>query len=114
MAVLPSLWWAAAALPPLALAWWRPGWLVLVFFVCGVAWASLRAGWILGDMLPAELEGQNLDVVGWVADIPQVTEYGHRFLFDIDAAQQDNTQVVAPRRVQLNSTAENFTPRAGE
>lgn len=114
LAVLPSLWWACAALPPVVLAWWRPAWLVLAFFILGLAWATLRAGLILDDALAPELEGRDLTVVGFVADIPQVTEYGHRFLLDIGSAHASDTSVRVPARVQLNSSIEGFAPRAGE
>ncbi|HYM47157.1 MAG TPA: ComEC/Rec2 family competence protein, partial [Burkholderiaceae bacterium] len=111
---LPSLWWGIAALPLLALGWWRPKVLLAAFFVLGVVWASLRAGLILDDALAVELEGRDLTIAGHVADIPQLTQFGFRFLFDIDEASHAQEGVRVPRRVLLNSSIENFTPRAGE
>jgi len=113
-AQLPSLWWALAAIPPLVLAWWRPLWLIGTCFVLGVFWASFRAGLILNDALATELEGRDLVVVGHVADIPQATQFGVRFLLDVEQAQLDDAHVRVPARVLLNSAIENFAPRAGE
>ena len=114
LATLPSLWWALL-LPPLALlAWRRPVWLAALFFVAGVAWAAFRAGLILHDELPAELEGRNLAVEGRVADIPQHAEYGFRFELDVERATLDGVAVGIPRRVLLTSREGQFAPRAGE
>ncbi len=112
--LLPPLWWGAAALLPLLLAWWRSPWLILVFAILGVVWASFRAGLILDDNLAHELEGQDLVLVGSIADIPQTTEYGVRFRFDIAEAQLGAQTVRVPQRVLLNSSVENFVPHAGE
>lgn len=100
---LPSLWLA----PLLVLFGWlalrNPVWLVGLFFVSGVLWATLRAGWVLGDALPADLEGQDLQVAGFVADIPQSTERGVRFIFDIDSAIHGGRVVRVPDKALLNS-----------
>jgi competence protein ComEC len=113
-AQLPSLWWALTAVPPLVLAWWRPWALIGVCFVLGVVWAGFRAGLILDDALATELEGRDLVLVGHVADIPQVTQFGMRFLFDVEQAQLDDVDVRVPRRVLLNSAVDDFVARAGE
>lgn len=112
--VLPSPWWGLAALPPLILTWRRPFWLIAVLFVFGVVWATFRAGLILGDRLAPELEGRDLVIVGQVADIPQATEYGFRFLFDIESARLADDSVRVPPRVLLSSSIENVVLRAGE
>ncbi len=100
---LPSLWLA----PLLVLFGWlalrNPVWLVGLFFVSGVLWATLRAGWILSDALPSNFEGQDLQVTGFVADIPQSTERGVRFIFDIDSAIHGGRVVQIPNKAFLNS-----------
>ncbi len=111
---LPSLWWGWAAALPLILAWRRPVWLIAVFFVFGVAWATFRAGLILDERLTPELEGRDLVIVGHVADIPRAAAYGFRFLFDVEDARLADEAVRAPPRVLLNSSVNDFTPRAGE
>lgn len=114
MPALPSLWWGSTAAAPIVLAWRRPVWLIAVFFVGGVFWVSFRAGLLLDQQLPQELEGRDLELIGHVADIPQTTEYGFRFLFDVERARLADRSVRVPRRVLLSSSVENVVVRVGE
>jgi competence protein ComEC len=111
---LPSLWWGLLLVPFGALVWRHPLWLVPVFFLSGLVWASLRADLILAEQLPIELEGQDLVVEGFVADIPQVAEYGLRFEFDVTEAKRDDASVRIPARILLTARDQDFQPRAGE
>lgn len=111
---LPSLWWMLTLLPLGVLTWRRPAWLPAVFFVAGVAWASLRAGIILADSLPRELEGQDILVTGHVADIPRRTDFGLQFEFDVEAAEQAGTGVRLPSRILLSGEEGLLAPRAAE
>jgi len=61
----------------------------------------LRAGILLADRLPTELEGTDLRVEGRIADLPVATERGMRFAFDIDRTWQGDRPVGVPRKVQL-------------
>jgi competence protein ComEC len=103
LATLPSLAWAWC-LPPLALVAWR--WprvgLPMLFLLAGILWVTLRAGTLLADRLPTELEGVDLRVEGRIADLPVVNERGLRFAFDIDRAWQDDQPVSVPHKVQLS------------
>ena len=81
--------WPRRALPPL-------------FFLAGFMWAVFRAGLILADSLPPQLEGQDLRVEGRVADLPVPTDRGLRFAFDIERAWHGQQPVMLPRRVQLS------------
>jgi competence protein ComEC len=101
-------------LPLLALAWRRPAFLVPVFLLAGVVWASARAGWLLADELPRPLEGADLVVEGAVADLPRVTEYGHRFLFDVQRGWQGDRPIRIPARLLLSARDGDVVPRAGE
>ncbi len=80
----------------------------------GVSWATLRAGLILDDNLPSEIEGRDLVLVGSVVDIPRQAEFGVRFLFDVEQALLDDKSVSVLRRVLLSSAFKDFTLRAGE
>ncbi len=111
---LPSLWWGALALPAVALAWRWPSCLALAFLAAGVFWAVLRAGLILNDTLARELEGQDLVLVGYVADVPQRAERGMRFRFDVEQASDDGRVARVPAHVLLNSYDEQLVPRPGE
>lgn len=113
-AELPSFWWGALALPALALAWRWPFCLPLAFLAAGVFWVTLRAGFILGDTLPHELEGRDLELTGYVADVPQPGERGARFRFHVEHARDDGQAVRVPAHVLLNSYDEQLVLRPGE
>lgn len=103
LADLPSLWWGALLLPLVWLSLRRPAWLAPTFFVAGVVWVSLRAFWILGDTLPNELEGADVLVSGYIADIPRTTEQGVRFTLDVNDARYEQQHVRVPHRIMLSS-----------
>ena len=111
---LPPLWWGLLLVPLGLLAWRRPAWLVAVFFVAGVVWVSFRAGLILDEQLPPALEGRDLVIEGQVADIPNRTDFGWRFPFDVARAEHAGAAVRIPSRVLLSSGGQEFAPRAGE
>ena len=114
LAALPSLWWTLLLAPLLWLAVRRPLWIAPVFFVAGVMWVSFRAGIILDDSLPHELEGRNLVVEGRIVDIPRKAEFGRRFELEVMRADLDGEPVHVPRKILLNSREYSFQPRAGE
>lgn len=100
---LPSLEWAWWLLPTLALAlrWPRVA-IPLLFFLSGVLWVSFRAGLVLEQTLPKNVEGQDLVVIGRIADLPAPAERGIRFRFDIEQAHHNGHRVHVPARVQLH------------
>lgn len=114
LSTLPSLAWTLALIPLVLLAWRFPRVWPLVFLVGGVVWVSLRAGLILAERLPADLEGVDLTLTGIVADIPRATDYGTRFEFVVVEAEADAVPVSAPSRILLTSALRDFAPRAGE
>jgi len=101
--VLPALDWAWLLLPIgfLALRWPRAA-LPLLFFLAGMVWVSFRAGLVLNQSLPPELEGRDLVVTGRIADLPSPTERGLRFRFEIEESLLDGDRVNVPSRVQLH------------
>lgn len=103
LAVLPSPAWALLLLPVLLVALRYPRALALAFLIAGVAWASWRAGLILQEQLSPELEGRDIVVEGNIAELPQPTEYGTRFVFDVKQARVDTTAVTVPRRIRLSA-----------
>ena len=85
------------------MAWrWPRAGLPLVFFVAGVAWVTLRAGLLLQEQLPSTLEGQDLRVIGRIADIPIQGERNLRFAFNVEQAWHGDQHATIPRRIQLN------------
>ncbi len=60
-----------------------------VFFLLGYVWASLFANWYLHEELAAELEGQDITVVGTIASLPHVFPDGVRFNFALEKTLPD-------------------------
>lgn len=103
-ATLPAPGWAWILLAVLPL-WWvkipmarRAAWVALGFGA-GFFWAAGFAQHRLSDALPSEWEGRDVQVVGVVAALPQYTERGLRFEFDIE--QIVTPGAVVPHHVQL-------------
>jgi competence protein ComEC len=103
MAALPSLAWAWLLVPLALVAWrWPRIALPMLFLLAGILWVTWRAGTLLADRLPTELEGVDLRVEGRIADLPVISERGLRFTFDIERAWLDDQPVRVPRTVQLS------------
>ena len=67
--------------------------------VAGYGYAAWRAEDRLADALATTLEGQDVEVIGLVASLPQPGEKGVRFLFDVERG-------TAPSRISLTWYAE--------
>lgn len=101
-ALLPSLWWALLLIPLTALAWWKTACLPLLFFVGGMIWVTLQAGSILAEQLPEHVEGKDIWVEGYIADLPKATERGARIKFEVKHAHFEGKAVLIPRKLQLS------------
>ncbi len=99
---MPSVWLGLGLIPLAWLSLRMPVTLPVLFFLAGVFWVTLRGGWVLDDRLPAELQGKNIRVEGYVADIPQRFERGVRFAFDVKHASRDGVVVAVPGRILLS------------
>src|SRR5205809_104627 len=53
----------------------------VLFLIAGFFWAALRADILLQDALPEELEGKDLWLEGYIADLPKQAERGVSFKF---------------------------------
>ncbi|WP_210547012.1 DNA internalization-related competence protein ComEC/Rec2 [Rhodoferax sp. PAMC 29310] len=105
--------WLYAGLVLLALVGWawlatisiavvkRTGLLLLAFAVLGFSATGLRSVGFVQQALNPALEGRDLQVTGVVASLPQVTENGHRFRFDVNSASLDGALVRLPPRIDL-------------
>jgi competence protein ComEC len=97
--VLPDIkWLLVGSLMPCIMAWlryWRS-----LFFVVGVVWAIAFALYRLSDRLPEQLEGNEIKVVGTIADLPEQDEKRVRFDFiptdGVSATGQSGTGVAIP------------------
>lgn len=94
----------AAALIGAGLAWrfvrLRALW-VLAACVMGFGLSGLRAADRLAEQLPSALEGQDLQVLGVVASLPQRSSAGLRFRFDMESAVFQGRPVELPTGLSL-------------
>ncbi len=67
---------------------------------CGFLWAAWFAQQRLSDALPVEWEGENIQVIGVVAAMPQPYERSLRFEFDIERVL--TPQAVVPAHIALS------------
>jgi competence protein ComEC len=101
LSALPSSLWYWTVLPLLLLltrAWW---WRVPAAFALGLLWAAWRAALVLDLTLPAYLEGEDVLLSGYVADIPRHSETQISFTFHLDSFtyQDQNLRPVAKLRL---------------
>jgi len=66
----------------------------------GFFWAATFATIRLSDELPREWEQKSIDLVGVVASLPEVTERGERFQFDVEKILTVGAKV--PKHISLN------------
>ncbi len=121
----PALWpgWHYAAMGAVALclallgAWQRARGVLAcgVWLLAGAAAGFSAVGWRADAMMAAQLapalEGRDVVLVGRIARMPQRSDMGWRFRFDVEAARLDGATVRVSPRVQLSwygsvSTAE--------
>jgi competence protein ComEC len=72
----------------------------LAAFILGFCWASGFALLRMGDELPHAWEQKNIQVVGVVASVPELTARGVRFKFDVEKIVTKNA--VVPQHISLN------------
>lgn len=114
MPALPSFWWAVLLVPLLALAYWRRAALPAVFLVAGALWVTLQSTLILANSLAPQLEGKDLWLEGYIADLPQTSERGLRFEFDVKRARLDGQPVAVPDKILLSLSGLERRVRVGD
>ena len=73
----------------------------------GFAWAQWRAEIRMADSLPAESEVRDIDMIGAIASLPQLSERGARFEFDVEKILPDSADksgrdtAVVPSHISL-------------
>lgn len=99
---LPSPAWLLG-LPTVVVAAWRWPWLRLPgWFALGFAWGLLWAWWQLQNPLPADLEGVDLTVTGWIASIPESGSRRTRFELVPDTLHADGEPIALGGRLRLS------------
>jgi competence protein ComEC len=112
-AILPGPYWCLL-LVPLLIAIFRVRHRPALFLsLCSVAallagffWAAMSAQFRLADSLPSTWEGQGIELVGVVAELPKLTERGERFLFDVEQVLTPGAHV--PKHISLAFYAGRF------
>lgn len=74
---------------------------IVAALAAGLGMGGWRASVRLADQLPAAIEGQDVQLVGVVASLPQRSAAGLRFRFDVESALQQGQAVHVPARVSL-------------
>ena len=75
-------------------------------FLLGVSWASGFAYWRLSDELPHSWELKTIAIEGVVASVPEITERGERFRFDVEKVLTKGA--VVPQHISLNQYRTNL------
>jgi competence protein ComEC len=86
-AVLPGSQWLIVVTIAAAIMAWLRYWRWL-FFVMGMLWAIVFAMGRLADRLPESLEGIDIPVKGFIADLPELDERRTRFDFIVTESAQ--------------------------
>ncbi|KLD65906.1 DNA internalization-related competence protein ComEC/Rec2 [Dyella japonica] len=74
----------------------------LAWCLFGIAWACWRGGAAMDARLPREREGQDITVVGHVADLPLLGNDATGFLLDLEHAAVGGTPLPLHGRVRVN------------
>ena len=106
----PRWYWLAAPLALAALAAVRPSlrpwritrraFVAAGCMACGFLWAAWLAGQRLADALPAQWEGEDIQLTGVVATLPQPYERSLRFEFDVESVLTGGASV--PSHIALS------------
>ena len=72
----------------------------IAFLLLGICWASGFAIWRLTDELPPAWEQKTVAIEGVVASVPETTESGVRFRFDVEKVLTKNA--IIPQHISLN------------
>ena len=75
----------------------------------GFGYAAWRAECRLGDALPLAWEGEDVEVMGLIASLPQPTDKGTRFVFDVESVRTPGA--VVPQTLALTWYAERVKGR---
>ena len=62
---------------------------------------GLRAGALQAQVLDTALEGRDLELTGLISRMPQRSDAGWRFGFEVESARLDGAAVMVPRQLQL-------------
>ncbi|WP_047539325.1 DNA internalization-related competence protein ComEC/Rec2 [Methylotenera versatilis] len=87
----------------------------LSLFICaillGFYWAAGSASLRLSDELPKEWQQKSIELIGVIASLPEVTERGERFKFDVEKVLTEDAtnSLKVPAHISLNFYRNNKT-----
>ena len=86
---------------------------LVVAAVMGFCWAATFATIRLSDELPSDWQQKSINIVGVVASLPEVTERGERFRFDVESilTKDDAHTLKIPQHISLNFYRDIKSPR---
>lgn len=73
--------------------WYRPRWRLICAFLIGFTSAALHGHWALASLLPAALEGQELDTLGIITSLPLTEGRRTGFQFRVETASLEGQAV---------------------
>jgi competence protein ComEC len=87
--------------------------LFILASLLGFFWAALFATHRLSDELPHDWQQKNIEIIGVVASLPEVTERGERFRFDVEKilTKDDTKTLKVPQHISLNFYREIESPK---
>jgi len=77
-------------------------WFSVAAALLAFAATGLRASFFLSQALDPALEGRDVTVVGLVSSMPQRTETGLRFRFEVESAQAQGEKLALPAKLDLS------------
>ncbi|SDY39688.1 DNA internalization-related competence protein ComEC/Rec2 [Nitrosomonas sp. Nm33] len=66
-----------------------------LFLGLGFFWAAMFAYWRMADTLPHEWESRDIELIGVIAELPQIIDRGVRFRFDVEQVLTSEAAVPA-------------------
>ncbi len=75
---------------------------LLIAFSIGFCWASTFAHIRLSDELPKNWQQKSINIVGVIATLPEETERGLRFQFDVEQVLTKDEDLKVPRHITLS------------
>lgn len=111
---LPAVYWSCLLLIllPLALRYTRGRFWIAI--PIGFFWASLTGNFLLAEHLPAELVGEDVQVTGFVASVPEVETTSLQFHFVPQSLRWQGRDYAPPGRLLLSWYQHAPAVRAGE
>ena len=80
----------------------KQGLVFLTAFSIGFCWAATFAHIRLSDELPKNWQQKSITIIGVIASLPEQTEHGERFEFDVEQVLTKATDLNVPKHVSLS------------